>query len=40
MVYMTKIRSQQDATFGAFDCPDGGQIAPEAHDAARRRCRR
>ncbi len=29
MVYMTKIRMQQDATFGAFDCPDGGQIAPQ-----------
>lgn len=28
MVYMTKIRMQQDGTFGAFDCPDGGQIAP------------
>ena len=37
MVYTSKIRSQQDATFGAFDCPDGGQIAPkrtEQHDAA------
>ena len=28
MVYVLKIRSQQDATFGAFDCPDGAQIAP------------
>jgi len=28
MIYMTKIRMQQDSTFGAFDCPDGGQIAP------------
>jgi mono/diheme cytochrome c family protein len=28
MIYMTKVRMQQDATFGAFDCPDGGQIAP------------
>lgn len=28
MVYMQKIRMQQDAVFGAFDCPDGGQIAP------------
>jgi hypothetical protein len=28
MIYMTKIRMQQDGTFGAFDCPDGGQIAP------------
>src|SRR3954454_14627596 len=29
MVYATKIRSQQDATFGAFDCPDGTQITPK-----------
>jgi hypothetical protein len=29
MIYMTKIRMQQDGTFGAFDCPDGGQIAPK-----------
>ena len=29
MVYMTKVRMQQDAIFGAFDCPDGGQIAPK-----------
>jgi len=29
MIYMTKVRMQQDATFGAFDCPDGGQIAPK-----------
>lgn len=29
MVYMTKVRMQQDGTFGAFDCPDGGQIAPK-----------
>ena len=29
MVYMTKVRMQQDATFGAFDCPAGGQIAPK-----------
>ena len=28
MVYALKIRSQQDGTFGAFDCPDGAQIAP------------
>jgi mono/diheme cytochrome c family protein len=28
MIYMTKVRMQQDATFGAFDCPDAGQIAP------------
>ena len=30
MVYQTKVRMQQDATFGAFDCPDAGQIAAEA----------
>jgi len=29
MIYMTKVRMQQDGTFGAFDCPDGGQIAPK-----------
>jgi hypothetical protein len=29
MVYMTKVRMQQDGTFGVFDCPDGGQIAPK-----------
>jgi hypothetical protein len=31
MIYMTKVRMQQDATFGAFDCPDGGQIAPRRY---------
>jgi hypothetical protein len=29
MVYMTKIRQEQDAVFGAFDCPDGGQVIPK-----------
>jgi hypothetical protein len=29
MIYALKIRSQQDATFGAFDCPDGAQITPK-----------
>ncbi len=29
MVYMTKIRQEQDAVFGAFDCPDGGQVIPQ-----------
>ncbi len=29
MVYQTKIRQEQDAVFGAFDCPDGTQIAPQ-----------
>jgi hypothetical protein len=29
MVYQQKPRMQLDDTFGAFDCPDGGQIAPK-----------
>ncbi|MBY0587587.1 PSD1 and planctomycete cytochrome C domain-containing protein [bacterium] len=29
MIYQTKIRMQLDSTFGAFDCPDAGQIAPK-----------
>lgn len=29
MIYMTKIRMERDAVFGAFDCPDAGQIAPK-----------
>jgi len=29
MIYMTKVRMHADDTFGAFDCPDGGQIAPK-----------
>ena len=28
MVYTMRIRMEQDAIFGAFDCPDGGQVAP------------
>ena len=28
MVYMTKIRQEQDDVFGVFDCPDGGQTIP------------
>jgi hypothetical protein len=28
MVYMHRTRMQADGTFGAFDCPDGGQVAP------------
>ncbi len=28
MVYQQKPRMQLDDTFGVFDCPDGGQIAP------------
>ena len=26
MVYQTRIRQEQDAIFGAFDCPDGNQV--------------
>ncbi len=29
MVYGTVIRQRPDGVFGAFDCPDGGQIAPK-----------
>ncbi|QJW92816.1 DUF1553 domain-containing protein [Frigoriglobus tundricola] len=29
MIYQYKPRMQLDDTFGAFDCPDGGQIAPK-----------
>ena len=28
MVYLFKIRQEQDAVFGAFDCPDGNQAIP------------
>lgn len=28
MVYMTKVRMEQDAVFGAFDCPDASQATP------------
>ncbi len=28
MVYMFKIRQEQDAVFGSFDCPDGNQVTP------------
>jgi hypothetical protein len=28
MVYQAKPRMQLESTFGAFDCPDAGQIAP------------
>ena len=30
MVYQFKPRSQQDPTFGAFDCPDAALVAPGA----------
>ncbi len=29
MIYMFKIRQEQDLIFGAFDCPDGNQVIPE-----------
>jgi mono/diheme cytochrome c family protein len=28
-IYMFKVRMRQDGVFGAFDCPDAGQIAPK-----------
>lgn len=28
MVYARNIRGERDVTFGAFDCPDGGQVTP------------
>jgi len=33
MIYQTKPRMQLDDTFGAFDCPDGGQIAPKRNSS-------
>ncbi len=29
MIYMTKVRQEQESVFGAFDCPDGSQVAPQ-----------
>ena len=29
MVYMTKVRQEQDAVFGNLDCPDGNQTMPK-----------
>jgi len=28
MIYAVQLRMKRDAVFGAFDCPDGGQITP------------
>lgn len=28
MIYMTKVRMEKEATFGAFDCPDASQVVP------------
>jgi hypothetical protein len=33
MIYQNKPRMQLDDTFGAFDCPDAGQIAPLRHSS-------
>lgn len=33
MVYWAKPRMQLDGTFGVFDCPDGGQIAPKRNSS-------
>lgn len=29
MIYATQVRMERDPTFGAFDCPDGGQPTPQ-----------
>ncbi len=29
MIYMFKIRQEQDSVFSAFDCPDGNQVIPK-----------
>ena len=29
MVYLTRIRQEQDSVFGAFDCPSGNQVIPK-----------
>ena len=29
MVYLTRIRQEQDPVFGAFDCPSGNQVMPK-----------
>ncbi len=33
MIYMTKIRQEQDEVFGVFDCPDGGQAIPNRNQS-------
>ena len=33
MIYASKYRMQLDDTFGAFDCPDAGQIAPKRNSS-------
>ncbi len=34
MIYQQKPRMQLDDTFGAFDCPDAGQVAPKRNASA------
>ncbi len=29
MVYMNRVRQEQDGVFGSFDCPDGNQVMPQ-----------
>ncbi|MDB4731782.1 DUF1553 domain-containing protein [bacterium] len=29
MIYMTKVRQEQDSVFGVFDCPDASQVVPQ-----------
>jgi len=29
MIYMTRVRQERDAVFGAFDCPDLSQVTPK-----------
>ncbi len=29
MIYMTKVRQEQESVFGAFDCPDASQVTPK-----------
>jgi hypothetical protein len=33
MIYGTIIRQRPDGVFGAFDCPDAGQIAPKRNSS-------
>ena len=33
MVYGTVVRQRPDGVFGAFDCPDAGQIAPRRNNS-------
>ncbi len=33
MIYATVVRQRLDGVFGAFDCPDGGQVAPKRNES-------